>query len=383
MRSAHLSHPYRSLWRALTLSLCATAFVFCLPSEGQAKPDKEAYPVVGSVSTNVAFNHSNFVGAEQGGAASTYGLGEADGFGWASMGLNFGLSYNWRFSKDLDPIFFSGGLSFNRALVESFSRSRVAPTTQPGEINVGDISLSAGWGLPGVGDLLKGLMVNLSVGGTAPTSRMSRSAGVISATSTSISVIYSTPIRLVVQLFGSVGLNILESSTIKVDCELMPQYCAVSGADLGSSNSLFNWSTGGGIQYPLPFISGLRVGAGYSIFGGFGAVSFSDTNADPFASSYAQSGTQWSVPFHSFGVSLSYGFNATASAAQQALNESLQSQSKEEPNELLKRLSLRFGMSTGQRLYSMDNTRVTVPIFDFETKNISRTSYNFSVQLAF
>ena len=227
-------------------------------------------------------------------------------------------------------------------------------------------------------------MTNLSVNGSFPTSRASRSVGLISSTGLNLSVIYATPIKLVVQVFGSAGMNILENPTIQVDCELMPQYCAVSGADLGAPMSLFSWSTGGGFQYPLPFLAGVRVGAGYTIVGGFGAVSFSDTTADPFASPYAQSGTQWGVPFHRFGVSVIYGFNNTGSAAQQALNESLQSQqSKKEPSELLKRLSFRFGMGTTQRLYSMDNQRVTLPIFDLETQNLSRTSYSLSAQLAF
>jgi len=372
--------------RVLRLSLCALALTLALPSAGSAKPDKERFPVIGSVSTSVAFNHSNFVEAEQGGVAETYGLGEASGFGWASMALNFGLSYNWQFSKKVSPIFFSGGLSFNQALVESFSRAGT-PTTQPQEVTIGDVSLSAGWGVPGVGKLLKGLMGNLSLNGTLPTSRASRSAGVISATNATAVLIYASPIRLIVQLFGSTGMNILERSTIQVDCALMPQYCSVSGADLGAANSRFNWAAGGGFQYPLSFIPGLRIGAGYSIFGGFGAVSYGDTTSDQFASPYAQSGTQWSVPFHRIGFSIAFGFNATGSAATQALNESLQGQSKgkkkTKENELLKRLSLRLGMGTGQRLYSMDNTRVTFPLFDFETKNLSRTSYNFSAQLAF
>jgi hypothetical protein len=384
MRSSPLSLT-RATRRALrAAALLTTTALLCSSAHfAQAKPEEESFPVIGSVSSSVAFNHSNFVGEEQGGVAETYGLPEASGFGWASMSLNFGMSYSWAFSKDYSPIFFSGGLSFNRALVESVSRAGT-PTTQPGEVTVGDIGFSAGWGLPGVGKLVKGLMTNISVNGSLPTSRMSRSAGLISSTSANLSVIYATPIKLVMQLFGSTGVNLLEDSTIQIDCELMPRYCAVSGADLGAANSLFSWATGFGMQYPLPFINGLRVGAGYSIFGGFGAVSYGDTTADPFASQYAQSGTQWGVPFHRMGFSLTYGFNNTGSAAQQALNESLQGQSKEEEtSEFLKRLSVRLGMSTGQRLYSMDNKRVTFPLFDFETDNLSRTSYNLSAQLAF
>lgn len=365
-----------ALTLALTLALGLTT-----ARSASAKPKEEAFPVIGSVSTGVAFNHSNFVGSEQSAAAANYGAGESSGFGWSRMNINFGASYLWAFSKKLPPIFFSGGISMNRALSESNSRAGV-PTTQPKEINISDMSLSAGWGVPGVGKLLKGLMANVSLNGSVPFSRASRSAGIISATSGTLSVIYASPIKLIVQTFASFGYNFLSNPTIEVDCELMPQYCEVSGADLGSPNSLSSWATGLGVMYPLP-INGLRVSGGYSIFGGFGAVSFADTGADPYASPYGQSGTQWSVPFHRMGFSLMYGFNNTGSAAQQAINDSVKGQLKEEESELLKRLSVRAGMSTGQRLYSMDNSRVTFPLFDFETNTKSRTSYNFTLQLAF
>lgn len=382
MRTTHSAYSLSSFRINLSAMLSVIVFSLALPKIGQAKPDEESFPVVGSVSTGVAFNHSNFVASEQSEAAQSYGLSEASGFGWASVALSFGLSYNWEFSKDLSPIFISSGLSFSRALVETFSRAST-PTTQPGEITIGDIGLSAGWGIPGFDKLLKGLSANFSVNGTLPTSRSSRSIGLISATGANLVLIYATPIKLIIQLFGSTGMNILEDTTIQVDCELMPQYCAVSGADLGAPNSRFSWGTGAGLQYPITLINGLRIGMSYRIFGGFGAASFGDPSSDTYASPYAQSGTQWGIPFHRMGFSLSYGFNTTGSAAQQALNQSLQSQTKEEPNEFLKRLSLSFGMGTGQQLYSMDNQRVTFPLFDFETKNLSRTSYSFNVQLAF
>ena len=377
--STHLFSSLKALPVGLSVAL-ACLLTLSLSSPSLAQPAEEPFPIIGSVSTGVTFNHSNFVGSEQGVAAQNYNLPKQSGFGWSSMNLTIGASYSWAFSKKQSPIFFSGGISMSRELSNSFARS--AGTTQPKEIMINDMSLSAGWELPGVGKLLKGLMGNVSVDGTVPFSRMSRSAGIISATSGTLSLIYASPIKLLVQTFASVGYNILSNPTIEVDCELMPQYCAVSGQDLGSPNSLMSWATGLGFMYPLP-INGLRVSLGYSIFGGFGAASFADTAADPYASAYAQSGTQWGVPFHRMGVSLMYGFNNTGSAAQQAVNDSMKGQVKEEQNELLKRLSVRLGMSTGQRLYSMDNTRVTFPLFDFETENKSRTSYSLTLQLAF
>jgi hypothetical protein len=373
--------PSARLWRLPSLALCLAALMSAAQT-AHAKPEEEEFPVTGSVSTTVAFNHGVFYPSAQNNLGATYNLPESDGFGWATMGLAAGLSYNWEFSKDYSAVFLSANVSFEQALMETMTRAST-PTTQPYEVNISDIGLSAGWTLPKVDEWIKRLNANISLDFTLPSSRASRATGAVSSVNGTLSLGYATPIRLVFQGFASGGFNILTSPTQQVDCELMPQYCAVSGADLGWTNSLFGWAAGLNAQYPLPFINGLRIGMGYTIFGGYGAGTFGGPSSDPLASPYAQGGYQVSMPMHRLGFALNFGFNRTASAAQQALNQSLQSQEKEEESEILKRLSVRLGFGTTQRLYSADNTRVTFPLFDFETLQASRTSYTLSAQLAF
>ncbi len=377
----HLTSRSARASAASRLALCLAALT-CAAQPAHAKPEEEEFPVAGSVSTSVAFNHGAFHPSAKSNGGGAYNLPEADGFGWAVMGLSAGLSYNWEFSKDYSAIFISGNVSFEQALMETMTRSST-PTTQPYEVNISDIGLSVGWSLPKVGDWVERLNANVSFDFSVPSSRASRASGAITSINGTFSLGYATPIKLVFQGFASGGFNILSTPTQQVNCDLMPQYCEVSGADLGFANSLFSWASGLNAQYPLPFIHGLRVGVGYSIFGGYSAATFGGSSTDPLASPYGQSGNQLSMPMHRLGFSLSYGFNRTASASQQALNQSLQSQDKEEDGELLKRLSLRLGMGTVQRLYSADNTRVTLPLFDFETKQASRTSYSLAIQLAF
>ena len=130
------------------------------------------------------------------------------------------------------------------------------------------------------------------------------------------------------------------------------------------------------MQYPL--FSGLRAGVTYRMFGSLLATSFPDTTADPLASDYAQSGKQVGSLIHGTSFFFIYGFNRTASAAQQALNESLGDSGQEEEDRFLDRLSLSASMTTNDRFYSSDGDRVTLPFFDFETDNRSRTTYTFS-----
>jgi hypothetical protein len=358
-------------------------FLIC-PALVFAKPTKERYPIISSFSTGISFNHSNFVGSETNSAASQYGLEEADGFGWATMSFNMSLSYLWKFSKKVSPIFVSGGIGFSRALSESFSRAGLS-TVQPKQFNVQDLSVNMGWNLPKISKKSK-LNMNAGLSVSAPLSRSSRSIGLASSISSRLALIYPTSIGLVLQAVGFVGYNILTTPTIQVDCALMPQYCRISGEDLGAPNRLMSW--GGVVGTQIPLFGGLRFSLSYRMFGGMGAVQFPETTEENLSSEYAQGGNQYSIPFHGTSFGLIFGFNQTGSGAQQALNESLKKgkkgkKSKKKESSFLDKLNLSLSMSTGQRLYSLDNKRITVPLFDFETNNKSRTSYNFGMNLAF
>lgn len=341
-----------------------------------AKSDADPYPVIGAVSTSLAWNHSAFVPQEQSPASLEYNLPESQGFGWSLMRLNASLSYTWKFTPKLPPLFFSGQVGFERALTEGFGRAGVIPTatTQPKRFYAQDLSTSVGWTLPGVSKFIPKMIVNIGFNASLPLSLISQSQGIYSYLSSFLSVIYSTPFKLVIQGSGFVGYNVLDNPTRQIDCTVSPEACRISGADLGSPNDLMYW--GGVLNFQYPLIGGLRLGATYRMFGSLGAATFPQTSTDPFASPHAQSGDQVGALIHGTTFSLLFGFNRTASAAQQALNESLGSEADED--RFLDRLSLGLSMTTNDRLYSSDGARITVPVFDFETANLSRTTYNLS-----
>lgn len=365
-----------TVYSYIPLFLCVTLSSLLSPI-AVAKKTTESYPLVGSVSTEITWNHSHFVQAEQSEAAREYQLPPSDGFGWSLLNVSSGLSYNWNFSSKLPPLFISGGIGFSRALSEGFNRAGVIPsaTTQAKRFYVEDGSLSMGWMVPGVSSLISNLSANIGVNWSIPLSMQSRALGIQSYLSSFLSLIYTTPIKLVIQGTSFVGYNILENPTIQIDCALSPKACEISGSDLGSPNDLMYWGGSLNLQYPL--ISGLRIGFTYRMFGSLLAVSFPETQTDPLASDYAQSGDQVGALIHGTSLFFVYGFNRTASAAQQALNKSL---GEEEQNDdrFLDRLSLSFSMTTNDRFYSADGTRLTLPLFDFETDNRSRTTYTFS-----
>ncbi len=374
-----LSSPLQRLQRCVSL-LYMTLLVLSQISLSlaDAKGTSESYPLIGSVSTGITWNHSNFVGNERSEAAAQYQLSDSDGFGWSLLNINSGISYTWKFSPNLPPLFFSGGVGFTRALSEGFNRAGIIPaaTTQPNRFYVQDATVSAGWTIPGLSALIPKLSANLGVNGSIPFSMQSRSLGVKTYLSSFLSLIYATPIKLVIQGTSFVGYNVLDNPTIQIDCSLTPQACQISGEDLGSPNDLMYW--GGAINMQYPLFSGLRAGVTYRMFGSLLATSFPDTTADPLASDYAQSGKQVGSLIHGTSFFFIYGFNRTASAAQQALNESLGDSGQEEEDRFLDRLSLSASMTTNDRFYSSDGDRVTLPFFDFETDNRSRTTYTFS-----
>ena len=369
-RSSSQRHASLSLLGALLA--ISTLFV----STSLARSKTDPYPVVGAVSTSLAWNHSAFLSQEPSAASLKYNLPESQGFGWSLLRLNASLSYTWKFSSKLPPVFFAGRVGFERALTEGFGRAGVIPTatTQPKRFYAQDLNVSAGWTIPGVNKLIPKLIANVGVNASAPLSLISQSQGIYTYLSSFLSLVYPTPFKLVIQGSGFVGYNVLDDPTRQIDCTVNPEACRISGADLGSPNDLMYW--GGVVNFQYPLFGGLRLGATYRMFGSLGAVTFPETATDQYASSFAQSGDQVGALIHGTTFSLLFGFNRTASAAQQALNESLGS--KEEEDRFLDRLSLTLSMTTNDRLYSSDGSRVTVPVFDFETANLSRTTYNLS-----
>ena len=359
---------HKSSW----LLLLVSAFLF-ISSPVLGKKLKEDYPIVSSVSSSLTWNHSNFIGTSTSPTTEQYNLPEADGFGWSLMNLSAGLSYTWKFSPSLPPLFFSGGFGFTRALDEGFNRAGIIPvsTTQSKRIYVEDLSISAGWSLPGVSQLINNLSANIGFNGSVPLNIQTRAWGIKSYLSSFLSLIYATPIKLVIQSTAFAGYNVLDNPTQQIDCTLAPQACRISGEDLGSPNDLMYW--GGAVNMQYPVFGGLRIGLTYRMFGSLLAIKYPE-EPDQYTSDYAQTGNQVGALIHGTTLSFLYGFNRTASAAQEALNKSLGGD-KEEQDSFLNRLSFTFSMTTNDRLYSADGARVTIPIFDFETDNRSRTTY--------
>ena len=346
--------------------------------KAKAKPvEEESFPIVGAVSASVRWNHSVFQDNGASPASAEYDLGESQGFGWSVLNLSVSFSHMLKVSDAVSPIFLSGSIGFERTLSEGFNRAGVIPTatTQPQQFYVQDMNLSAGWNIPGVSSIIPKLNLNLGVNASVPFSLISQAQGVKTYLSSFLSFVYPTSFRLVVQGTSFVGYNVLDNPTRQIDCRVMPEACRISGADLGSPDDLMYWGGALNLQYPL--IGGLRIGLTYRMFGSLGAAKFDEVDVDPYASPTAQSGEQVGALIHGTTLSLLFGFNRTASAAQQALNESLEDGEAGDEDSFLNRLSLTLSMTTNDRLYSSDGSRVTAPVFDFETANFSRTTYRF------
>ena len=348
-------------------------------ASAHAKSELDPYPIMGSVSTRVSMNHSLLTKPVPSEANTKYGIPEADGFGWSTLSLNTNISHVWQFNPKLPPIFFSGSIGFVRALSEGFNRAgAIAPaTTQPQQFYVQDLNLSAGWTIPNVDKLIPKLIANWGVGATVPFSLLSQAQGVKTYLSSFLSLVYPTSFKLVIQGTGFAGYNVMDNPTQQIDCTISPDACRISGEDLGNPNALMFW--GGVINLQYPIYGGLRFGAVYRMFGSLSAAKFPEISSDPYASPYAQSNNQLGALIHGTTFSLIFGFNRTASAAQQALNESLEGDQQEDEESFLNRLSINLSMTTNSRFYSADNSRVTVPVFDLETENLSRTIYALSV----
>ncbi|MEE2643326.1 MAG: hypothetical protein VYD19_00200 [Myxococcota bacterium] len=364
MRPLILSGGNRALATAVVLSLS------CLAATAQG--GEESYPLSGIVGTSLAFNHSNFVSTEQSEAASSYGIPEQSGFGTVNSRLGVGVFYNQSLGEGLPPLTIGSSLGFSRALQESFSRAGL-PTSQPKQFVLQDSGVSLNWNPP-IG--FQALILSTGLSATIPLSRSSQSIGLITRLSPNISLTFITPIKLFLTLSAGLSYNFYEDPTIQVDCELMPEYCAVSGADLGAPNQLLSYNTGLSFTYISP-IRGLRIGGGYSISAGLSTLTFEN---DSVASPFGQVGNQFSFPGHSTRIGLSYGFRQPGGGSAAVLDAALSGEQEQKEPSIIERFTFGVSMSTFQSFYSSNNKRVTVPVFDLETQNKSRTTYIFSVR---
>ena len=152
----------------------------------------------------------------------------------------------------------------------------------------------------------------------------------------------------------SVGLSagysyfLNDEATVAVDCDRAPYNCVVSGNDTAIPNALHNIS--GGLRLGYQILEQLGVSASYRISRGMRAVEF---EVDDRSSQYAQGGNQWGLERHSFSTGISYRhFSKT---------------------------SLSFRMTTGNSLYTQDNSEVQLPFYDGSLRQAFRTTYSIGL----
>jgi hypothetical protein len=349
---------------------------------------KEVFPVSGTIQSGFTFNHNAFVGDEQSAVAKQYGLGKSSGFATGGASLSLNIFYSKEFSKKYEPIAFFGGVGFRKPLFESYNRAYAAgATTQPDTFLLSDVNINASWSTP---VLIENLDINWSMYASVPYSRSSRAYHNMTTLSPSLALTYSLPFHLVLQLAPWFAYNVNSAKNNHVNCELMPTYCQVSTGNLGGQNLL--WQYGGTFSLNYPILqTGVSINAAYDFYSGSNAISY---QKDPYMSEFAQTGTQYNMGIHGVIIGVRYGFRDLSSASAIKLNESLEAESKQEDKKeikkkkkkessFLQRLSIGLSMRTYQNLYSADNKRITIPLFDFETKNKERTFYTISINLAF
>ncbi len=389
-----MTFQFKSFTQSLLFSVICFSFslllggISSLSAQEQYPALKEIFPVSGTVQSGFTVNHNVFVADQKSTAAQQYGLGSSDGFSTGSANLSLNIFYAKEFSKKYEPIAFFGGVGFRKPLFESYNRAYGgSATTQPQSFLLSDVNLNASWSTPVV---LENLDINFSMYLSLPYSRSSRAYHNLTTLSPGLTLTYSLPFHLVLQFSPWFAYNLNSANNNHVDCELMPTYCQVSTGNLGGQNVLWQYGTSFSMNYPI-LRTGISVNVNYDFYSGSAAISY---QKDPYMSEFAQIGTQYNMAIHGVIIGIRYGFRDLSSASAIKLNESLEAESqntdkkdmkkkKKKESSFLERLSVGVNVRTYQNLYSADNKRVTVPLFDFETRNRERTFYTMFLNVAF
>jgi hypothetical protein len=274
------------------------------------------------------FNYVNFV--------------ESNGdFGYQRMGA--GASVSYKIWKGLSA---STGMNVQKTLEPSYLNPGTASRTTQTPWEIADVSLGLSYGnfykIPVVGIGFSG-----SLGLGFPASKTSQSAGLIMSISPGLSAGWKMA-GFSVGLSGGYTYFVNENPTVRIDCDIAPQNCEISGGDTANPNALHNIR--GGLRLGYAFLKMFSVGVKYSISNGFRAVEFPE---DEFTSELAQSGSQTGLGRHGFSTSLSV--------------------------RPLPKTSVSFSMSSGGGIYTNDNDSIRLPFFDTESNLHHRTSYGISL----
>lgn len=334
-----------------------TVAVLALCLASPALADDEAFPVSGSLSTGVSFNHANFtsLGSQEGAAGTARGS------------INANVSY----SPPVENLSLSAGFGITKPLEENYSRS--GQFTQPYKAAISDISLGIGYGLPELGPASFSLGLDFTA---VPLSAVSQAQGLLTSISPGLSVSIKIPGGLGFSAGTGLGWNINSDATVQLDCAEFPSLCQqIGGAGgLGIPNTLLSFSANAGLSWSTP-LKGLSLRAGYNWGTGLSEVEF---KKDAFTSEYAQTGKQLQGDSHGTNFGISY--------TPKPLIEVPEGEEAPEPEgawAVLGHFTLSLGMSTNQAFYSADGQRVTVPLFDFETGTQARTSYSVNLSANF
>lgn len=363
----NLRYPSRIL--PVTCLACAGAFSSAsaqdadadnAPEIEAAKPiprETESFPITALVRTSYRFNHSNFTSTESDAVDLGFGVGT----------LQAALFYN-----PVPELTLYGAVWFDKALHEGFERPPISPSpaTRPRTTQARDVLVGGQYKLgtlPGVGVLVFGSM-DLQL----PTSQLSRASGQLFSISPGLQLVRPIP-GGVIALSGSYFYNQNDDPTLQIDCEVAPQACAVSGADLGSPTLESGIGASLGVNYRI--VTGLLLRAGYDITSFINSANFDRDEFTPDIDGI-QEGRQIST-LHGTSIGLQVAFKQPGGGANAALNDLQQEGANEES--ILNNLQFALTMRTLMPLYDNRGESVTVPVFDLESDTHRRTQYTLSV----
>lgn len=306
----------------------------------------EDYPLSAGLSLQFWTTHASFVPTE------------SDDVDFSGTWMVVAPSVSWSI---IDSLSLSGGVGIYKALDEGYAANPIPggdSTQSNNETTLGDVALdlsySSFYTIP-VADI----SFSGSFGVTIPTSKSSRSAGLITSLGPTLSASWGWEGISASSSF-TYYYNVLEDPTVQVDCETAPDFCQVAGSELGSPNELQGWQTTFGLGYTL--LDDIRFSVGYLLANGYGAAEFSDdtTATDRFGRPLdiripddAQTGTQSGAGIHSGSFGISYSG--------------------------LEYVSFSLTMATVRTLNKKDSSGVTNPFFDTDSDYHHRTRYAFGI----
>lgn len=291
-----------------------------------------AFPIAASVTLSYRFDHGQFVETE------------SDNFNLGFQILTLGSALQYMPTAD---VALTAAMSASKALETSFGNPGTPSQTARSTTQLSDLSLSGDWSFWTVPVAEIGLV--LSGEFRLPTSKWSRSAGLILGNSLSLTARRRIE-RFTVGLTGGYTYNIYEDATQQIDPDTGAENIIISGRDLGSPLDLQGFSVSLVLAYSI--IDPLTVSVSYGLNNSFGTVSF---ERDEYTSEFAQTGSQAGTGLQFFSAAMSYQLPFETGT------------------------SINASMVTVSGLYTADNKSWRLPFFDTESQTHERTTYGITL----